>query len=59
MQNISNLIANGKIEQAIQSLIDLRVDGAVLLMGRYNCNKKNNSMGLINSADYNMERNRM
>lgn len=56
---ISNLITKGKIEEAIQILIDNQVDGAISLMGRFNRNKKDNLLGLLTRDQYDRENNKI
>lgn len=50
--NIQNLIAAGKIETAIQTLVDNGIDGATLLMSRYNSAKRQNTLGLVDSSEH-------
>jgi len=58
--DITSLIAQDKIEEAIQKLMNSTGDNQlILLFGRYNRIKKQNDSGTISQADYSIEINKI
>lgn len=58
-KKIQDLIGKGYVKQAIQMLIDLKIDGAILLMARFNRNEKDSMLGTIDGNSYRMESNKI
>jgi TIR domain/Effector-associated domain 11 len=56
---VQQLIAAGRIEDALQTLMNHNVDGAIQLMSQYSALKRSNTLGTISFSDYTRESNRI
>jgi hypothetical protein len=56
---ISQLVAKGKLQQAIQLLIDAQQQDAILLMSRLNSLKRDSMLGIIEASALRMEQARL
>lgn len=59
MSNVRELIAQNRVKEAIQCLIDNNEDGAILLMGRFNSAEKDRLMGIVSHQEHSLALNRI
>ncbi len=50
--DVQTLIGQGRLEDAISLMVDLKIDGAINLQSRFNVGKRENGLGMIEYSDW-------